>query len=112
MPRRCSGTLLSIKPIIDISSGKVEEAGRARTRRKALDALAAKVLEHSPVEDLAVMHGQAPDLDDFLALLAPTYGRDDIRDRPHRTGRRHPRRPPGHGRQLPPAPLIPPPTAV
>lgn len=73
------GTLLSIKPLIDISTGKVEEAGRARTRRKALDALAAKVLEHSTVEDLAVMHGQAPDLDDFLALLAPRYDRGDIR---------------------------------
>ncbi|MGH9118824.1 MAG: DegV family protein [Acidimicrobiales bacterium] len=73
------GTLLSIKPIIDISSGKVEEAGRTRTRRKALDALAAKVLEHPTVDDLAVMHGQAPDLDDFLALLAPRYERDDVR---------------------------------
>jgi DegV family protein with EDD domain len=73
------GTLLSIKPLIDISTGKVEEAGRARTRRKALDALAAKVLEHPTVDDLAVMHGRAPDLEDFLTLLAPRYGRDDIR---------------------------------
>jgi DegV family protein with EDD domain len=73
------GTLLSIKPIIDISSGTVEEAGRARTRRKALQAVAAKLLEYPTVDDLAVMHGQAPDLDDFLALLAPTYARDDIR---------------------------------
>jgi DegV family protein with EDD domain len=73
------GTLLSIKPIIDISSGTVEEAGRARTRRKALQAVAAKLLEHPTVEDLAVMHGQAPDLDEFLALLAPTYARDDLR---------------------------------
>jgi DegV family protein with EDD domain len=73
------GTLLSIKPIIDISSGTVEEAGRARTRRKALQAVADKLLEHPTVEDLAIMHGQAPDLDDFLALLAPKYTRDDIR---------------------------------
>jgi DegV family protein with EDD domain len=73
------GTLLSIKPIVDISSGTVEEAGRARTRRKALNAVAAKLLEYPKVDDLAVMHGQAPDLDDFLALLAPTYTRDDLR---------------------------------
>jgi DegV family protein with EDD domain len=73
------GTLLSIKPIIDISSGTVEEAGRARTRRKALQALAAKVLEHPTVDDLAVMHGQAPDLDEFLDLLAPAYSRAEIR---------------------------------
>jgi DegV family protein with EDD domain len=73
------GTLLSIKPLIDVSSGHVEEAGRARTRRKSLEVLAAKVLEHPTVEDLAVMHGQAPDLDAFLALLAPRYRAEDIR---------------------------------
>ncbi len=73
------GTLLSIKPIIDISSGTVEETGRTRTRRKALGALAAKVLGYPTVDDLAVMHGQAPDLDDFLALLAPRYPRDELR---------------------------------
>ena len=34
------GSLLSIKPLLDISSGEVAEAGRARTRRKALEWLA------------------------------------------------------------------------
>ena len=39
------GSLLSIKPILDISSGKVEEAGKARTRKKALEVLRDKVAE-------------------------------------------------------------------
>jgi DegV family protein with EDD domain len=73
------GTLLSIKPLIEISTGKVEEAGKARTRRKSLEVLAGKVLEHDTVTDLAVMHGQAPDLEEFLALLEPRYPRADVR---------------------------------
>ena len=39
------GSLLSIKPILDISSGKVEEAGKARTRKKALEVLRDKVAD-------------------------------------------------------------------
>ena len=31
------GSLLSIKPLLDVSSGEVTEAGKARTRRKALE---------------------------------------------------------------------------
>ncbi len=63
------GSILSIKPIIDISSGEVEEAGRQRTRRKSLMWLRDKLAEFSAVENLAVMHGEAPDIDDFLAML-------------------------------------------
>lgn len=73
------GSMLSVKPAIDISSGSVEEAGKPRTRRKALQWLADKVLEHDRVEELAVMHGDAPDIDDFLALLAGRYDRSEIR---------------------------------
>jgi DegV family protein with EDD domain len=73
------GTLLSIKPIVDISSGRVEEAGRARTRRKALTVLRDKLFERPSVEHLSVAHGMAPDLDDMLDLLSPRYDRNDIR---------------------------------
>ena len=38
------GSVLSIKPLIDVSSGKVEEAGKARTRKKAMKWLADRVL--------------------------------------------------------------------
>ncbi len=73
------GSLLSIKPILDISSGTVEEAGKARTRRKALEWLRDKVFAEPTVEHLCVAHSNAPDVDDMLALLAPRYSADQIR---------------------------------
>ncbi len=63
------GSMLAIKPILDLSSGEVEEAGKQRTRKKALGWLREKLVEVGPVENLAVMHGDAPDLDNFLASL-------------------------------------------
>jgi DegV family protein with EDD domain len=73
------GSLLSIKPLLDISTGEVAEAGKARTRRKALEWLRDQVFALPPVEHLCVSHGNAPDLDDMLALLAPRYPADSIR---------------------------------
>ena len=73
------GNLLSIKPLIDVSTGRVEEAGKARTRKKALRWLADRLLEQPAVERLSVCHGEAPDLDEFLDLLAPRFPRDEIR---------------------------------
>jgi DegV family protein with EDD domain len=70
------GTLLSIKPCIAVEGGVVEEAGRARTRKKAIRWLAGKVLEEPSLERLCVLHGEAPDVEEFLDLLAPAYGRD------------------------------------
>jgi DegV family protein with EDD domain len=73
------GSLLSIKPLLDISSGEVAEAGKARTRRKALEWLRDQIFALPAVEHLCVAHGMAPDLDDMLALLAPRYPADTIR---------------------------------
>lgn len=72
------GTLLSIKPILDVSSGVVEEASKQRTRKKSLQWLRDKVFEQPLVENLAVMHGEAPDIDEFLEMLAPRYPRESI----------------------------------
>ena len=72
------GNLLSIKPLIDVSTGKVEEAGKARTRKKALQWLADRLLEEPAVERLSVCHGEAPDLDEFLGLIASRFPREDI----------------------------------
>ncbi len=63
------GSLLSIKPMIDISTGVVEEAGKSRTRKKSLEALREKVRSSPKVEHLAVMHGLAPDIGVMTALL-------------------------------------------
>lgn len=63
------GSLLSIKPMIDISTGVVEEAGKHRTRKKSLEALREKVRAAGTVEHLALMHGMAPDIDVARALF-------------------------------------------
>ena len=75
--RALVGTMLSIKPVIELSSGVVEESSKVRTRSKALRMLAAKAAEEK-IEHLAVLHGNAPDLDEFFDLLAPIFPRDEI----------------------------------
>lgn len=76
--RALLGTLLSIKPLIKIEDGVVGEAGKARTRRKALEWVRDQIFEQSEVEHLVVIHSMAPDVDDLLELLAPRYDREKI----------------------------------
>jgi DegV family protein with EDD domain len=76
--QRMLGTLLSIKPIIDISTGEVKEEAKPRTRSKALQHLVDKVREAGEVENLSVMHGSAPDLEQFLELLGAHHPRERI----------------------------------
>jgi fatty acid kinase fatty acid binding subunit len=73
------GSMLSIKPVIDISSGAVQEAGKPRTRKKAMHMLYERMIEAGSIEHVAVMHGGAPDIDDFLALIAPRFPRESLR---------------------------------
>ncbi|MET0727260.1 MAG: DegV family protein [Acidimicrobiales bacterium] len=73
------GSLLSIKPIVDISTGKVEEAGKARTRKKALEVLRDKVAAAGAVENLGLTHGLAPEVEQMLDMLEPLCPRDQIR---------------------------------
>jgi DegV family protein with EDD domain len=72
------GSLLSIKPLVDISTGEVEEAGKARTRRKGLEWLRDQILKQPEVEDLYIVHGGAPDVDLMLDMLSPRYSREDV----------------------------------
>ena len=73
------GSMLSVKPLIHIANGAVEEAGKQRTRRRALEWLRDKLLSEPEVQELSVLHGQAPDIDDFLEMIAPRYPREEIR---------------------------------
>ncbi|HEY7946554.1 MAG TPA: DegV family protein [Acidimicrobiales bacterium] len=77
--RAMVGSILSIKPLIDISSGVVEEAGRARTRKRAMEWLYDRMKAAGPVEDVAVMHSGAPDIEEFLDLIAPDFPRSSLR---------------------------------
>jgi DegV family protein with EDD domain len=73
------GSLLSIKPVIELNEGVVGEESKQRTRSKALRYLVEKVKEHGAVENLWAMHGDAPDLEEFLDLLGAVYPREDIK---------------------------------
>lgn len=73
------GSMLSVKPIIHIVDGAVEEAGKPRTRKRALETLRDKLYAEGQVESLSVLHGEADDIDQFLDMIADRYPRDTIR---------------------------------
>jgi DegV family protein with EDD domain len=73
------GSLLSVKPVIELRDGVVEPESRQRTRSKSLRYLVDKVREHGGVENLWVMHGEAPDVEEFLDMLGAVYPREEIR---------------------------------
>ncbi|HEV3133710.1 MAG TPA: DegV family protein [Acidimicrobiia bacterium] len=75
--RALLGSMLAIKPVLEVRDGEVEEAGKVRTRSKALRLLVDRVKE-GPFENLAVLHGNAPDLDELLDLLEPLAPREEI----------------------------------
>jgi DegV family protein with EDD domain len=75
--RALLGTMLAIKPVLEVRDGVVEEAGKVRTRSKALRLLVDRV-KQGPFENLSVLHGNAPDVDELLDLLAPLAARDQI----------------------------------
>jgi DegV family protein with EDD domain len=67
-------TALSIKPIIEVRDGQVEEAGKQRTRSKALAFLVDKVKSFDGrIENLAVLHADCSDVDMFVEMLRPHY---------------------------------------
>jgi DegV family protein with EDD domain len=72
------GSLLSIKPLIEIRDGVVHEAGKPRTRGKALKALVDKLREAGEVENVCVLHGLAPDADELVAMVAEVVPRDQL----------------------------------
>ena len=66
------GSVLSIKPLITVTDGRVEPAGKQRTRSRALSHLVDLVsAEGSNISQIAVMHAACDDVDDFVARIAP-----------------------------------------
>ena len=57
------GQVLAIKPMIDVKAGVVAEAGRQRTRAKALAAVAQVARNHAPLRRLALIQGASSDAD-------------------------------------------------
>ncbi|MCX6507382.1 MAG: DegV family protein [Actinobacteria bacterium] len=73
------GSMLSVKPIIRITDGAVEEAGKQRTRKRALEWMRDQLFAEGTVEKLSILHGQAPDIDIFLDMISERYPREQIR---------------------------------
>jgi len=72
------GSVLSMKPVIELVDGVVEAESRQRTRSKSLRHLADKVREAGPVEHLLLLQADAPDYEDLLTMLEEFAPRDEI----------------------------------
>jgi len=67
--RALLGSMLSIKPIVEVRDGRVEEAGKQRTRAKALAHLVERVRGAGRISNVAVMHADCPDVDQVVAQV-------------------------------------------
>ena len=71
------GSLLSIKPLIEVRDGVVEPAGKQRTRSKALGHLVEMVRTNADdIERLAVLHAACDDVDVLVQQLEPLVDAD------------------------------------
>jgi DegV family protein with EDD domain len=69
------GTLLSVKPIIAVESGKVETADRPRTRSKSRQRCI-ELITARPIERIAILHTMAPDVEAFTDEVVRRAGLD------------------------------------
>lgn len=69
-------SVLSIKPIIEVRDGIVQEGGKQRTRAKAVGFVVDKVreaVEGRGISQLSVLHAACDDVDQFLSQLRAVY---------------------------------------
>jgi DegV family protein with EDD domain len=64
------GQVLSIKPLLELKDGLVAEAGRQRTKAKALTAIAEVAKSHAPLRRLALIQGASTEVKALEALVA------------------------------------------
>jgi DegV family protein with EDD domain len=71
------GSMLSIKPVVTVADGRVEPATKVRTRSKALQYLLDRV-PVGRVEQVSVLHANAPEVDELLEKLEPLVGDAEV----------------------------------
>jgi DegV family protein with EDD domain len=71
--RAAVGTMLSIKPIITVQQGIVENSDRVRTRAKARERVL-ELLTEQPLEQASILHATHADVDEFTARFAERSG--------------------------------------
>jgi DegV family protein with EDD domain len=67
--RALLGSLLNIKPVIQLKDGEVAEESKQRTRARAITYLVDKVKADAPLERVAVADGACDDITDVAARL-------------------------------------------
>ncbi|MCB8943855.1 MAG: DegV family protein [Ardenticatenaceae bacterium] len=67
------GTLLQIKPILQVYQGDITVAARVRTRKRALQQMVDMVQTHSPLERLAVLHVDALETAEYFQQQLTPY---------------------------------------
>lgn len=73
------GSLLSIKPIIEIINGEVQAHSKQRTRRRALEFIYDLVAsQSSEIETISVISANATDVNEFVQRIATITKIDDI----------------------------------
>jgi len=72
------GSLLSIKPVIEVRDGVVEPTSRQRTRQRSFEFLASRVRDAGPLERLAIVHAAAGDVDTLIDLVSADFDRERI----------------------------------
>lgn len=72
------GSLLSFKPIIDVRDGIIEAESKQRTRGKALKYLIDKVVSYGSITELAIIHANAPDVEEYAEQLKSATGIHDL----------------------------------
>ncbi|MDB5075750.1 MAG: DegV family protein [Chloroflexi bacterium] len=71
------GTLLNVKPLISLDNGEVVPRQRVRTVQRALRDMATEAQSSMPLQELRIMHANAPKLvDEFRELLQPIVNRE------------------------------------
>ena len=73
--RAAVGTMLSIKPIITVEDGIVENADRVRTRAKARERVL-ELLTEKPLEEASLLHSTHADVDEFRERFLQRSGLD------------------------------------
>ena len=76
--RAAVGTMLSIKPIITVSEGIVENADRVRSRQKARERVL-ELLTAKPLERAAILHSTNADVEEFRERFLERSGLDASR---------------------------------
>jgi len=71
--RAAIGTLLSVKPIIQVEHGVVDVAEKPRTRSKSRERCI-EILCERPIEQISILHTMAPDVEAFTAEVVRRAG--------------------------------------